>query len=282
VTHVDIERVSQILREVGAAEVMSRWRQLADADISYKANAGGIVTVADNAAEAALERRLVELLPGSHAVGEEAVAADPTRLGLFMRDELVWVIDPIDGTRAFSKGREDFDMMIALVAGGVPVAGWIYHPVSGEIYAGERGSGVVVARADGSRERIAARGRTELRQLTGILRQDWPRSDPRRGMSESVGRFARLVAPTSSGRNYVRILRGDADFLINFSIKAWDHLPGLAMLAELGFHYGRADDTRYIPGFHGAPLLSAPSPALWTEIRDLLLTPLLPGGTVSP
>ena len=274
---VNIDAVSQILREVGQTEVMSRWRQLADADIEQKANAGGIVTVADHAAEAALERRLVGLLPGSHVVGEEGVAADPRRLELFRRDEPVWVLDPIDGTRAFAKGREDFDMMIALVISGAPVAGWILHPVSGELYAGERGSGVGLQRADGTTERLTREPKTALDQVTGILRQDWPRADPRRAMADKASHFAGIVAPMSAGRNYARMLRGEADFLINFSVHPWDHLPGLLLVSEMGFHYGRADDAPYRPGENGAALLSAPSRQLWHEIRDLLLAPLMHG-----
>lgn len=273
--HVDIERVAQVLREVAQAEVMSRWRQLADSDISYKADGGSLVTVADHAAEAALERRLTALLPGSHVVGEEGVAADPARLDLLRRAEPVWVLDPIDGTRAFSKGREGFDMMVALVIGGRPVAGWIHHPVSGEMFLGERGSGVRMQAADGSVVHPSRRTKTTLSELTGILRRDWPRGDPRRGMADSAHHFAGLIAPISAGRNYVRMLTGEGDFLINFSVNPWDHLPGLLLVSEIGFHYGRADGSPYRPAEKGAALLSAPSLALWTEVRDLLLSPLL-------
>jgi fructose-1,6-bisphosphatase/inositol monophosphatase family enzyme len=273
---IDIERVAQILREVGQTEVMSRWRQLAAGDITYK-DGGSLVTVADHAAEAALERRLVELLPGSLVVGEEGVEADRRRLDLFRRDEPVWVLDPIDGTRAFSKGREDFDMMVALVFGGVPVAGWIYHPVAGALYAGEKGSGVRLTNGDGSSTRPVRAAKSNVAEVIGILRQDWPRADPRRAITTNAARFAGLMAPTSAGRNYARMLRGDADFLINFSVHPWDHLPGLLLISEMGFHYGRADDTPYIPGAVGAALLSAPSLDLWREIRDLLMAPLVHG-----
>ncbi len=274
---VDIDAVSRILREVGQAEVMSRWRQLAVGDITYKAGGGSLVTVADHAAEAALERRLGELLPGSLVVGEEGVAADPLRLDLFRRTDPVWVLDPIDGTRAFAKGREDFDMMVALVVDGITVAGWIFHPVSGELYAGERGSGVMLHQADGSSSRPTRAAKSSLGQTIGIVRQDWPRTDPRRAMSEMASHFAGFVPPTSAGRNYARMLRGEADFLLNFSVHPWDHLPGLLLVSEMGFHHGRADDTPYRPADKGAALLSAPSRALWQEIRDLLVAPLMYG-----
>lgn len=274
---IDIERVGDILREVAVTEVLSRWRQLADSDISYKSGGGSLVTVADHAAEAALERRLLDLVPGAHVVGEEGVAADPARLDLLSRAEPVWVLDPIDGTRAFAKGREDFDMMVALVLAGRPVAGWILHPVSGALYAGERGGGVRLISADGTVSKPERAAKSSLAELTGIVRQDWPRADPRRAMTAKAQHFAGFVPPTSAGRNYARMLSGAADFLINFSVHPWDHLPGLLLVSEMGFHHGRADGAPYLPHKTGAALLSAPSVSLWGEVRDLLLAPLLAG-----
>ena len=271
---VDIDRVSAILRDVGETEVMSRWQRLAPGDIEYKPGSGGPVTVADHAAEAALERRLGELLPGAHVVGEEGVAADGGRLDLLTRDEPVWVLDPIDGTRAFAAGRDAFDMMVALVVGGRPVAGWILNPASGVLYAGEQGSGVTAEAADGTRTSVVRAPKRSLGDLVGILRRDWPRNDPRRAMLDHASRFAGLVPPTSAGRNYARLLRGEADFLINFSVHPWDHLPGLLLVSELGFHYGRADGSPYDPSRSGAALMSAPDEALWRDIRDLVLAPL--------
>lgn len=267
---IDIEHVSQILREVGRDEVMSRWRQLAAGEIQVKPG-NSLVTVADHAAEAALERRLTALLPGSLVVGEEGVAADPSRLAWLARSGPVWVVDPIDGTRAFAKGREGFDMMVALVVGGRPVMGIIHHPVSGDLFAGEQGSGAWLSPRGGARQRLARPEKAHPSELTGIVRLDWPHGDPRRAIASQAAAFHRLIAPSSAGRNYVRLLRGEADFLLNFSTNAWDHLPGLLLVSEMGFHYARTDGAIYDPAEKNRPLLSAPSPLLWRDIRDILL-----------
>jgi fructose-1,6-bisphosphatase/inositol monophosphatase family enzyme len=268
---IDINRVSDILREVGRDEVMSRWQRLNVEDTRRKSAAGDLVTVADLAAEAALEQRLTDLLPGSHVVGEEGVSADPARLDLIAAAGFVWVIDPIDGTRAYSKGRPDFDMMVALLRDGASIAGWIYHPVTGTMHCGERGSGAWRETSDGTRARRTAAGRTNLDQLTGLVRMSWPKDDPRRRIAGRAGRFAGLIEPKSAGRNYAQILDGTADFLLNSQPHAWDHLPGLALLAEIGHVHGLADGTPYRPGVSAGPLLTAPSSELWPTIRDALL-----------
>ncbi|GBQ10958.1 histidinol phosphate phosphatase [Komagataeibacter rhaeticus] len=91
------------------------------------------VTVADRTAERAIRAVMSERLPGFGLMGEEfglEAAASPYR----------WVIDPIDGTRAFITGRPTFGTLIALLHNDVPVLGLIDQPVTGERWIGLRGA----------------------------------------------------------------------------------------------------------------------------------------------
>ena len=77
---IDMDRVAAAIAEVAATEVMPRFMKLAAGDIREK-GPGDFVTVADEAAEAALTPRLLALLPGAVMLGEEAAAADPGLIG---------------------------------------------------------------------------------------------------------------------------------------------------------------------------------------------------------
>src|SRR5262249_18789166 len=80
------------------------------------------VTVADREAEAAMRALLAAHAPGHGVIGEE--------LGRENADaEWVWVLDPIDGTKAFLTGKPIFGTLIALVHRGRPVLGVIDQPV---------------------------------------------------------------------------------------------------------------------------------------------------------
>src|SRR5690606_4011098 len=70
------------------------------------------------------------------------------------RDGLAFVVDPIDGTRAFVEGDPDFAVMVALVDHGVPVASWIALPAYGELLTAARGAGAFVSRGSGAPERL--------------------------------------------------------------------------------------------------------------------------------
>ncbi len=74
--------------------------------------------------------------PGRLAVEESE--NDPTRLGA----RRVWVVDPIDGTRAFIAGREDWSVSVALVVDGRPVLGALFAPATEELFLSTLGGGV--------------------------------------------------------------------------------------------------------------------------------------------
>ncbi len=90
------------------------------------------VTIADRAAEQAMRAVLTERFPDHGVLGEE--------FGLDRPDSpLRWVLDPIDGTRAFITGRPTFGTLIALLQDDRPILGIIDQPVTGERWIGAAG-----------------------------------------------------------------------------------------------------------------------------------------------
>src|SRR5215470_17897885 len=109
---------------------MPRYAKLAAGEVREK-GPGDLVTVADEAVERRLAPELGQMLPGSVVLGEEAAAADPSRIELLDGTDPVWVIDPIDGTANFAEARGDFGVMVALVRHGEVLSSWIYDPRHG-------------------------------------------------------------------------------------------------------------------------------------------------------
>ncbi len=268
---VEIDEVARIMREVAAVEILPRWRNLGSEDVVEKTSPGDIVTVADRAAEEHLSRRLADLLPGSHVVGEEAIHADPAIARHFASGAPVWVIDPIDGTSAFASGEPGFAVMVALVRGEELIGGWILAPVSGEIHMVERGAGVWRER-DGNRVQLKAHafpGRQG--DLIGILGRR-AMTDARRALiSSRAGNFGALRDVSCAGFDYPRLLSGEVHFAVYNKSEPWDHLPGLAMVKEQGFVFSKHDGGRYKPGDNTGGLVIAPTDEVAAAIRDQLL-----------
>ncbi len=95
---------------------------------------GSPVTQADKDAETLITKRLNELTPGIVVIGEESYAE--SKCEDLKNQEYFWLVDPIDGTKAFLRGEGDFTVNIALIYKNRPVIGVIYAPEKGELYAG--------------------------------------------------------------------------------------------------------------------------------------------------
>src|SRR5262249_21287243 len=202
--------VSAVIAEVAAAEIMPRFTRLAAGDVREK-GPGDLVTVADEAAEAALERRLLAVLPQATILGEEAAAADPRLIGRLMSEAPVWVGDPSAGPSNFAEGKPLFAVMVALVQNGRIVASWIHDPVSGRTAHAAAGEG---AWLDGERLGVS-RPAGEVAAMRGSLmagffgdRELGRRLQARRGRVQVVGSLR------CAGHEYIRLARGEMDFAL--------------------------------------------------------------------
>ena len=135
--------VAKIIETVADEEILPRFGALREADIREK-NPGDLVTIADERSELRLEAALTGLLTGSVVVGEEGVAKDPAKLSRLNGESPVWIIDPLDGTRGFARGRNRFTVIVALAHQGRTVGGWIYHPLNRVMALAVTGEGAAV------------------------------------------------------------------------------------------------------------------------------------------
>jgi 3'(2'), 5'-bisphosphate nucleotidase len=121
---------------------------------------GSPVTAADEAAEAVIQAELKRLLPGIPVISEEAGGVVPAALGVRFV-----LADPLDGTREFLAGRDEFTVNIAIVENGRPRLGVMVAPARGTVWRGIVGRGAErlvlapgePARAARERRRICSR-----------------------------------------------------------------------------------------------------------------------------
>src|SRR6185437_15819380 len=105
---------------------------------NWTKGASSPVSEADIAANDLIENRLRSATPDYGWLSEESVD-DDTRLG----KPLVWIVDPIDGTRSYLAGREDWCVSVALVEGASPVLAAVFAPVTEEFFFASRGGGAL-------------------------------------------------------------------------------------------------------------------------------------------
>ncbi len=250
---IDAAKVAGIIREVATAEILPRFRNLEAHKILEK-GPNNLVTEADIKAELALGRRLLDLLPGSVVVGEEAVFTDHRVLEALAGDAPAWVLDPVDGTANFARGVAVFGVIVALVQNGRTLAGWIHDPVADLTATVETGQGAWI----GDR-RLKARAGVPISDMAGSL--GYRRS---KKLESNVGR---LVRQGAIAHDYLGLARGDIHFAYYRKLMPWDHAAGVLMFQEAGGFARLIDGSPYRPMPGQAGILLAPDETCWRELR---------------
>ena len=148
---IDQHRLDAICREAGEM-AMRRWPGGGHALESWEKQPGSLVCEADLEVDAFLKRELGRLLPSAGWLSEET-ADDPARLG----KGLIWLVDPIDGTRDYIRGRSGWSVAVALVSAGKPLIGRLVAPARGELWSAVAGRGAWL-----NGRRLAASTREDL------------------------------------------------------------------------------------------------------------------------
>jgi myo-inositol-1(or 4)-monophosphatase len=131
----DLDLILDAAREAGALAVSAREKGLK----VWSKDGGSPVTDADLAVDALLKAKLTGARPSYGWLSEET-ADDPSRLATKRQ----FVVDPIDGTAAYLKGKPWFSVSIAVVENGRPIAGVVLAPALDETYAATLGGGATL------------------------------------------------------------------------------------------------------------------------------------------
>jgi myo-inositol-1(or 4)-monophosphatase len=181
---------------------------------------GSPVTEADVAVDAFLKIRLSHVLPEAGWLSEET-ADDPAR----MERRLVWIVDPIDGTRAFLSGHRDWSVAIALLADGEPLTGVVYGPALDAFYEAQAGLGATL---NGAGLRVSSAVEIPGARTTGPEPMI-DRLEARSGPVEHVERIPSLAL------RLARVAEGVVDVgLVSSDARDWDIAGADLILREAG------------------------------------------------
>ena len=213
------------------------------------------VTVADEASEALIIEGIARLLPGVPVISEESADAKRDRFdGSFL------IVDPLDGTREFLAGRDEFTVNLAIITGGVPVAGIIAAPARGRVWRGAVG-------IKAERLRLLEDGAD---QAQSIHTRVWPREGAVAAVSRShfdpaTDAFLAKLGPVTrsasgSALKFCQVAEGGADVYPRLATTCeWDVAAGQALVVAAGgavttpqglpLDFGRAAENFRVPAF---------------------------------
>jgi myo-inositol-1(or 4)-monophosphatase len=179
------------------------------------------VTEADIALDTFLKEHLSALFPQAGWLSEET-ADDPARLD----KSYVWIVDPIDGTRAFASGHPDWAISIALVRDGQPILGILHAPIHDRLYEARLGEGAWI---NGARLQLA-----KPEQFPDPARVAGPK--PLVDLLERhISPIERLPKVPSLALRLARVADGSIDVgLVSAHAQDWDIAAADLILREAG------------------------------------------------
>jgi histidinol phosphatase-like enzyme (inositol monophosphatase family) len=247
------------LNRASAAAILPLFR--ADHGLENKGGSGRFdpVTQADKNAEAAIRALVAERFPDHGVIGEEYGEDRPDA-------EFVWVVDPIDGTRAFISGLPLWTTLIGLRFQGQPVLGSIGQPHIGELFIGHAGAARLIAAGRETPLKVRACPRledaviatTDPALFKGREAEAW----------ESVHAATKLARLGCDAYAYAMVAMGTLDLVVETGLKCWDIEAARALVAGAG---GFVADWRGRPiGGDGGQMLIAGDAACLEAVAALL------------
>jgi 3'(2'), 5'-bisphosphate nucleotidase len=232
-----LERLVEIVTVAGRT-VLEVYRS--GFDVEYK-GPGDPVTTADRRANAVLLRQLHEAFPGVPIIAEES---DRSTYGRFWEADRMLFVDPLDGTREFIDGNDEFAVMIGLVDGPGAVMGVVHAPVTGVTWAGAVGLGAWQVDAEGRWTPVRVSATDALGRARIVVSRS--HRSPRLEQALAALGPGEVQAMGSAGLKGAAVARGSAEAYLDTGAKTkrWDACAVDALVAAAG---GRLTDSTGTP-----------------------------------
>ena len=216
--------VNQIIEIVKEASVFMQREAM---EVHKKGNESNYVTSADIQVQNFLEERLIELLPGSHLIGEEN-DSNPSD------GDFIWVIDPIDGTSNFIRDIGLSVISVALLKRGEPYLGVVYHPYRNEMYWAESGKGAFL---NGKQIHVSERDFRHSHLCSAMSLYEKAYAKPCFNVIEKVYEKADdLRRLGSAALETAMLAAGRVELYFEIRVYAWDVAATAVIIKEAGGH----------------------------------------------
>ncbi len=192
-----------------------------------------LVTEADLKSDAILREGLAKAFP------DHAILTEENGISGSKDAEYVWLIDPLDGTKAFAKGIPGFSVMVGLLKNNAPCLGVVVDPLESRLYEAVKGQGAFQEHA-GSRSPLKVSDRKKIDDLRIVVSTGFPEKAMAQLRALCPGPM--LGAINSVGIKVGLIVRQEADvYVSHHPVHYWDTCAPQAILEEAGGVFTKLD-----------------------------------------
>jgi len=266
-----LDFIVNILVDVNKKVVLNYFNKLTPKDIDIKSSNDDFVSVADKKSEDYISKKLSNFLDNTKIMGEETAFLDKEKFLSLLNEPLLWVIDPIDGTKNYINGNENFCSMISLVEHSFPIASFIYKPLQRQFIYAFKDIGTYIFDVE---TKISTKLNLELDPFSQIIGSGGTKGIPevfKKSILSNLRSFTKRVFVGSAGIETMMLVTNKIQFIFHGRVTPWDHSPLDLIIKEAG---GCVYMARFKKEFNiksKGPILAATNNKIWDEVREIAI-----------
>ena len=266
-----INYISDLLVEVNKLIILKYYKNLSSKHINTKSSDDDYVSIADKESEIYIVKNLIGFLNINQYIGEETSYSNKDHYKSLEKNALYWVIDPIDGTKNYINGKNEFCSMISLVFNSIPIASFVYYPLKNLLVYAFKGFGAYSLEIKTKKIiqlRIQQNNFDNIRGSGGTKGIQEPL---RQKVLQNLRRYTNRLFIGSAGIEAIMLASNETQFVFHGRVTPWDHSPLDLIIKESGGCVYMLNDKAEFNIFSRGPILAASNDQIWENIRSLAL-----------
>ena len=266
-----INYISDLLVEVNKSIILKYYKNLSSKHIDTKSSDDDFVSIADKESEIYIVKNLIGFLNINQYIGEETSYSNKDDHKLLKKNGLYWVIDPIDGTKNYINGKNEFCSMISLVFNSIPIASFVYCPLKDLLVYAFKGFGTYSLEIKTKKIDQLRIQQNSFPNIVGSGGTKGIQEPLRQKVLQNLRKYTNRLFIGSAGIEAIMLASNETQFVFHGRVTPWDHSPLDLIIKESGGCVYMLNDKTEFNIFSEGPILAASNDQIWENIRSLAL-----------
>ena len=266
-----IDYISELLVEVNKSIILKYYKNLSSKHIDTKSSDDDFVSIADKESEIYIVKNLLGFLNINQYIGEETSYSNKDDHKTFKTNGLYWVIDPIDGTKNYINGKNEFCSMISLVFNSIPIASFVYCPLKDLLVYAFKGFGTYSLEIKTKKINQLRIQQDSFSNIVGSGGTKGIQEPLRQKVLQNLRKYTNRLFIGSAGIEAIMLASNETQFVFHGRVTPWDHSPLDLIIKEAGGCVYMLNDQTEFNIFSEGPILAASNDQIWKNIRSLAL-----------
>ena len=266
-----INKISLLLVDVNKLIILKYYKNLSSKHINTKSSNDDYVSIADKESEIYIVKNLIGFLNINQYIGEETSYSSKDDYKLLKKNASYWVIDPIDGTKNYINGKNEFCSMISLISNSIPIASFVYYPLKDLLVYAFKGFGAYSYNVKTQKSIKLKIQQNSFLNIVGSGGTKGIQEPLRQKVLQNLRKYTNRLFIGSAGIETIMLASNETQFVFHGRVTPWDHSPLDLIIKESGGCVYMLNDKTEFNIFSEGPILAASNNQIWQNIRSLAL-----------